>query len=56
MKTDSDSKSSWRTVVIIPAIAIIVGGIATAVSEDLRNYIKGIFSQRQNNFAIDSDQ
>jgi hypothetical protein len=45
MKTDSDSKSSWKTVVIIPAIAIIVGGISTALSDDLRNYIKNIFSK-----------
>jgi hypothetical protein len=45
MKTDSDSKSSWKTIVIIPAIAIIVTGIASAVSDDLRNYIKILFSK-----------
>jgi hypothetical protein len=44
MKDGDDKKSSWKTAVLIPAVAIIVAGIASAISEDLRMGIKHFFS------------
>ncbi|HEY4195148.1 MAG TPA: hypothetical protein VGM63_06415 [Mucilaginibacter sp.] len=44
MKDSDGQKSPWKTAVLIPAVAIIVTGIATAISEDLRTSIKNLFS------------
>src|ERR1700754_1432157 len=44
MKDNDGQKSPWKTAVLIPAVAIIVTGIATAISEDLRTSIKNLFS------------
>jgi hypothetical protein len=44
MSDDNDKKSPWKTAVLIPAVAIIVTAIASAISEDLRTGIKHFFS------------
>jgi len=47
METGDNQKSIWTTKVIVPAVAIIVAGIATAVSDNLRTGIKNFFSPHQ---------
>ncbi len=58
MKDGDDKKSPWKTAVLIPAVAIIVTGIATAISEDLRTAIKNFFSGKHDTTvaAIDTTQ
>jgi len=47
MKNGDNQSSIWTTKVIVPAIAIIAAGIATAISDDLRTGIKNLFSHKQ---------
>lgn len=51
---ESDQKSSWKTGVIIPSIAVIALGVATALSDGFRKEIGLWFNKRTDPTKIDS--